>query len=69
MLPLSISALVSQFEQEIVPKERWTHEAHVAVGLYYVLHYGKEEALSKIRTNIRKYNLTAGNQLGLARLS
>ena len=58
----NISTLAEQFENETLPKASWTHHAHLSVGLYYVLNYGKEEALHKIRINIKKYNVAVGGQ-------
>jgi hypothetical protein len=52
--------LTEQFENETLPKEMWTHEAHLCVGLYYVLKFGKKAALDKIRINIKKYNVATG---------
>ena len=58
----NILELVNQFEQEILPKEQWTHEAHLAVGCFYVFTYGKDVALEKIRVNIKKYNVATGGE-------
>lgn len=58
----SIHDLVQQFENETLPKEQWTHEAHLSVGCFYVYAYGKDEALNKIRVNIKKYNVATGGQ-------
>ena len=58
----NIQELVAQFEQESLPKEQWTHEAHLTVGCFYVFHFGKEKALETIRTNIKKYNVATGGE-------
>ncbi|MFN8282864.1 MAG: hypothetical protein U0U67_06585 [Chitinophagales bacterium] len=57
-----ITNLITQFENETLPKEQWTHEAHLAVGCFYVHSFGKEEALNKIRINIKKYNIAVGGE-------
>lgn len=57
-----ITTFIKKFEDESLPKEQWTHEAHLATGLFYVYTYGKEEALEKIRNNIKKYNIAKGGE-------
>ncbi|MFN8295439.1 MAG: hypothetical protein U0T69_04550 [Chitinophagales bacterium] len=57
-----ITTSIKKFEDESLPKEQWTHEAHLATGLYYVYTYGKEKALEKIRINIKKYNVATGGE-------
>jgi hypothetical protein len=34
-----IKELVRAFEACTLPKEEWTHEAHLTVGLYYLVHH------------------------------
>lgn len=58
----NIQFLAEEFENETLQKSSWTHEAHLAVGLYYVLNLGTEDALNKIRINIQKYNLATGGE-------
>ena len=57
-----ITTFIKKFEEESLPKEQWTHEAHLATGLFYVYTYGKEQALEKIRINIKKYNVATGGE-------
>lgn len=57
-----ITTFIKKFEDESLPKEQWTHEAHLATGLYYVYTYGKEQALERIRINIKKYNVATGGE-------
>ncbi|HRH56250.1 MAG TPA: hypothetical protein PLS10_01275 [Chitinophagales bacterium] len=57
-----ITTFIKKFEDESLPKEQWTHEAHLATGLYYVYTYGKEQALDRIRINIKKYNIATGGE-------
>ena len=57
-----ITTFIKKFEDESLPKEQWTHEAHLAAGLFYVYTYGKEQALEKIRINIKKYNVATGGE-------
>ncbi len=52
--------LFEQFENRSLPKTEWTHEAHLSVGLTYVYHYPKNEALCYLRSGIIAYNLAVG---------
>jgi len=53
-----ISSFINSFEDCSLPKPMWTHKAHFIVGLWYSIHYEQEEALNKIRENIKKYNVS-----------
>ena len=48
------------FEQLTLPRERWTHAAHLVVGLWYVLHLGRERAFEAACVGIERYNRAAG---------
>jgi len=52
--------LIVQFCQRTLPKAEWTHAAHLRVGLWHVLHFSPEEALSRLRTGIRLLNEAHG---------
>jgi len=52
--------LIVQFCQRTLPKADWTHAAHLRVGLWHVLHFSPEEALSRLRTGIRLLNEAHG---------
>ena len=41
---------IAEFAACRVPKERWTHHAHLAVGLWYLERLGFEDALAAVRT-------------------
>lgn len=43
-----------------LPKIEWTHEAHLRVGLWHLLHFTPEEALTRLRVGISRYNLSCG---------
>jgi hypothetical protein len=43
-----------------IPHAEWTHEAHLAVGTWYVDRYGPEEALDRLRGGIRRLNDSHG---------
>lgn len=59
---LEIEGLVKLFMAKRLPKERWTHEAHLTVGLWYVMHFGTQAALVKLRKDIKAYNETTGTK-------
>src|SRR5262245_33093333 len=47
--------LVARFEDRTWPYERWTHRAHLAVAAFYLQHYSFDDALARIRHNIKAY--------------
>lgn len=49
-----------RFVASTLPREEWTHLAHLAVGLWHVDRYSKEEALDRLRGGIRKLNDSHG---------
>ena len=51
-----LDQLVDDFQSGRLPKDDWTHEAHLRVGAWHVLHFGPEEALERLRTSIRRLN-------------
>jgi hypothetical protein len=52
--------LVRAFLDRTLPKSQWTHESHLRVGLWHVLTYGPQEALTRLRREIRAYNEATG---------
>lgn len=57
-----IRQLVAGFEGGTLPPTAWTHEAHLSVGLWYLMEYGLDVALCKIRPGIITYNLASGGE-------
>ena len=57
-----IADLVTQFEACTLPAPLWTHQAHLVVALWYLLHYPKDEAIGRMREGIFQYNLAVGGQ-------
>ena len=43
-----------------IPREEWTHQAHLAVGLWHVDRYGPDEALVRLRNGIQRLNDSHG---------
>ncbi len=55
-----IENLVTQFSKKLLQKEKWTHDAHITVALWYNFNYNFENALNLIRTKIKAYNISVG---------
>lgn len=55
-----IDAFARRFQARDVSRAEWTHEAHLAVGLWHVARFGAGEALARLRTGIRALNETNG---------
>jgi hypothetical protein len=56
----STEELVDAFLSRKMPKKKWTHEAHLKVGLWHLLHYDPNESLERLRQNIKQYNVACG---------
>lgn len=52
--------IVAGFLACTLPKEAWTHHAHVRVGLWHVIQFGPDEALCRLRNGIRRLNESHG---------
>jgi hypothetical protein len=57
-----IDAFLAAFEGCTLPKERWTHGAHLLTGACYVRELGREAALEKMRECVRRYNESVGGK-------
>ena len=55
-----IAAFIRAFETCTLPKPRWTHQAHLLVGLWYLSQHASAEALHIVRARIRAYNEAVG---------
>jgi hypothetical protein len=58
-----VERLVREFEACTLPGERWTHEAHLMVALWYLMRHTEAEATRLIREGIRRYNLSRGVEM------
>jgi hypothetical protein len=54
--------LAGELIARTLPKNQWTHEAHLRVGLWHSLRYPRDAALGLLRDRIRAYNLATGVQ-------
>ncbi len=55
-----LHSLIKRFEAQQLPKAEWTHEAHLAVAIWYLSNYNFDEALKLMRTNITNHNASVG---------
>jgi hypothetical protein len=55
-----VTRLVSEFEACTLARERWTHEAHLRVALWYLARHEVGEATRLIREGIKRYNQACG---------
>ncbi len=64
-LPLTeseIDAFLAAFEGGKLPRERWTHSAHLFTGACYVHMLGEEPAIQRMRICIKHHNESVGTQ-------
>jgi len=57
-----IDGFLAAFEGCTLPKEEWTHAAHLLTGACYVHGMGREAALAKMRECVRRYNESVGGK-------
>ena len=60
MTDAELEQLVRRFADCTLTKPEWTHAAHLAVGLWHVSRYGRDDALARLRTDISRLNETHG---------
>jgi hypothetical protein len=48
--------LAAAFRTCALPRDAWTHEAHLGVGAWHVHHHGAAAALEMLRAGIRRLN-------------
>jgi len=56
--------LLVQFENQTLPKEEWTHRAHVRVGYFYLVKHPFDVALVLMREGVKKLNAAHGVEEG-----
>jgi len=57
-----IDAFLVAFEGGRLPKEEWTHAAHLLTGACYVHALGREAAVSKMRECVKRHNDSVGTK-------
>lgn len=55
-----IEELVRAFEARTLPRPLWTHNAHLTVALWYMVHRPAQDAAMSIRSGIKRYNEANG---------
>jgi len=60
-MTVDTAALAARFTALTLPKEEWTHAAHLTVGAWHVDRHGPVEALTRLRDGIRRLNESHGN--------
>ena len=50
-----VAALVSAFENATIPASEFTHVAHIAVAVSYLEEFPPDQALERMRNNIRAF--------------
>ena len=61
-LEIDTERIIQGFHACTLPKEEWTHLAHLIVGLHTVRHHGLEESFAIMRHGIKRYNLSVGGE-------
>lgn len=57
-----IQHLIEGFESRTLPKEQWTHQAHLVMAVWYLSKLDVPEATDFIRTGIKGYNAAVGGE-------
>jgi hypothetical protein len=57
-----IDDFLAAFESGTLPKERWTHAAHLLTGACYVHRLGQALAIDHMRLCVRRYNEAVGGK-------
>ncbi|MET0647419.1 MAG: hypothetical protein ABW208_12410 [Pyrinomonadaceae bacterium] len=52
--------LVRRFNDCTLPREEWTHAAHLTVALWHLLQFDWPEAVARVRRGIKRYNAAHG---------
>ena len=56
MTDAELEDLVRRFNACAIPRSEWTHQAHLAVGLWHVSRYERQHALQRLRAGITRLN-------------
>lgn len=57
---MEIDKLIVGFNTHTLPKEEWTHSAHLIVALWYVKYFGEKMAGKELNRRISAYNAAIG---------
>ena len=56
----AVESFIGLFEDRRLPREHWTHQAHLVAGFWYAQRLGMPAALDEIRRRIRAHNESVG---------
>ncbi len=59
---IEIDAFLRGFEDGTLPKQEWTHAAHVLGGACYVYTLGEKAALEHMRVCVKRFNEAVGGK-------
>lgn len=57
-----ILEVVNGFRARTLPKEQWTHHAHLVTALWFHVNYNPLEAICYLRSGIIEYNASVGGK-------
>lgn len=57
---VDILSVVQGFKDRTLPKEQWTHEAHLVTAIWYHVNHSPLEAICYLRSGIIAYNVATG---------
>ena len=55
-----VLSLLRRFHDCTLPRDEWTHAAHLTVALWHLLEYDWAEAVPRVRLGIQRYNAAHG---------
>ena len=55
-----VLSLLRRFDDCTLPRDEWTHAAHLTVALWHLLEYDWAEAVTRVRRGIQRYNAAHG---------
>jgi len=55
-----VLSLLRRFHDRTLPRDEWTHAAHLTVALWYSLQFDWPEAVARVRRGIKRYNEASG---------
>lgn len=56
----AVESFIDLFEARRLPREHWTHQAHLVAGFWYAQRLGMPAAMDEIRGRIRAHNESVG---------
>ncbi|MEA5425790.1 hypothetical protein [Arcicella lustrica] len=62
-----IESLIEKFNTCNLPAEDWTHEAHLAMGVWYLRQYNLTQSMHLVRQRIILFNSSVGGPINFER--